>query len=145
MDFTYILLGIVLVLFIGFQFWNSRRRRKQEEEKKSSIVPGVEIMTNYGLFGTLVSVDEANNWAFIEVAPGQVLKVHRSTILKAADPAVAAEPDTDDDVQQLASEPSVELNADHAIQAEPQFGERIEESPKRPARRTSNTTKKTEE
>ncbi len=136
MDFSFILIGIVLVLFIGFQFWNTRRRRKQEAEKKSSIVPGAEIMTNYGLFGKLVSIDEPNNWAFVEIAPGQVIKIHRSTILKVADDAVV----TEDDVQDDQPAPAVELNEDHAIQGEPQFGERVDETPKRPARRTTKST-----
>lgn len=131
-DITLVLIAVALVVFVFFQFRASRKRSRETAERQASIVPGVEIMTNYGLFGKVVSIDEANNFAFIEVSPGNVIKIHKSTILKPADPLVEEEPD---------EAPVAELNQDNAILAsEPEFGERV--APKKPA---SKPTKKSGE
>lgn len=130
MPTEFILIAVALAVFIFFQFRTSRKRAKQAAERQASILPGVEIMTNYGLYGKLIDLDEENNIALIETTPGTVLKVHRQTILKAVE----------DEVPEAATEtseeaPAAELNADHAIPAgEPQFGERVQAPAKKPAR-----------
>ncbi|MDP3208881.1 MAG: preprotein translocase subunit YajC, partial [Rhodoglobus sp.] len=53
----------ILAVLIFFMFRNSRKRKAQQEELQSKIQPGAEIMTNFGLFGTLKSVDELSNVA----------------------------------------------------------------------------------
>jgi preprotein translocase subunit YajC len=142
-NYTLILVAIALAVFVFFQFRTSRKRAKDTAERQKAIVPGVEVMTNYGLFGTIKSIDDENNFAFLEVSPGNIVKIHKSTILKAADDAVAPESE-----QELESEGGgqtatpYELNQDTAIRTEePKFGERVEPVTK-PARRT---TKKVED
>ena len=124
-DYTLILVAVALAVFVFFQFRSSRKRRRDAEERSKQIVPGVEVMTNYGLFGTIKSIDDANNFAFLEISPGTVIKVHKSTILKAADDVVAPE-----SLQELSEEgggnTSIELNQDHAITDEPKYGQRID-------------------
>ncbi|MEO7121642.1 MAG: preprotein translocase subunit YajC, partial [Lacisediminihabitans sp.] len=119
-----------------FQFRSSRKRAKQTEERQATIVPGVEIMTNYGLYGKLIELDEETNIALIETTPGTVLKIHRQTILKAVEDEAPA------DAAELNEEaPAAELNADHAIPAgEPEFGERIDPSAKKPTRGSGKKT-----
>ncbi|WP_349898000.1 preprotein translocase subunit YajC [Parafrigoribacterium soli] len=134
MPTEFILIAVALAVFIFFQFRSSRKRAKQAEERQATIVPGAEIMTNYGLYGTLIDLDEESNIALIETTPGTVLRIHRQTILKAVDD------ETPDAVAGDASDaaPEAELNTDHAIAAgEPEFGERIEPAPKKPARGSS--------
>jgi preprotein translocase subunit YajC len=141
-DFTIILVAVALAVFVFFQFRSSRKRAKETAERQASIGPGVEVMTNYGLFGTIVSVDEANNLAFIETSPGNVVKIHRSTILKAADDLVA--PESDEELEEEGGgNTSFQLNEDNAIPAgEPKFGERVapEAEPKKPVRKTTKKT-----
>jgi preprotein translocase subunit YajC len=141
MDYTLILIAVALAVFVFFQFRSSRKRARDTAERQKAIVPGVEVMTNYGLFGTIKSIDDENNFAFIETSPGNVIKIHKSTILKAADDVVA--PET---LEELSEEgggnTAIEINEDHAIPAgEPQFGERIE--PEKKAAR--KPTKKVED
>jgi preprotein translocase subunit YajC len=131
------LIAVALAVFVFFQFRSSRKRQKEAAERQKLIVPGVEVMTNYGLFGTITAMDDENNFAFLEVSPGTVIKVHKSTILKAADDVV-----TPESVEELEEEgggntniADVELNQDHAISTEePKFGERVEPE-KKPSRR----------
>jgi preprotein translocase subunit YajC len=125
-DPTLILIAVVLVAFVIFQFRSSRKKAKDAAERSKLIVPGVEIMTNYGLFGTITELDEENNFAFIEISPGNVVKIHRSTILKAADDTVA--PET---VEELEAEGGGETTfvapeETSTTTTEPKFGERIE-------------------
>jgi preprotein translocase subunit YajC len=123
MDYTVVLIAIALAVFVFFQFRSSRKRAKETAERQAAIGVGVEIMTNYGLYGTIVSIDEETNVALIETTPGTVLKIHRQTILKVADYAKPAEAETT-----VVTEPArSELNTDHAISIDkPAFGERID-------------------
>lgn len=116
MDPLLIVMVAVLALFIFFQFRSSKKRRGEQEKLQSKMVPGAEIMTQFGLYGTLLSIDEETNEALVETTPGTVLRVHRQTILKVVedDAAVGAEDDTD----------SVELDDD----SEPAFGERVDKT-----------------
>ncbi|MCU1523599.1 MAG: yajC [Microbacteriaceae bacterium] len=127
MDPILIVVAVALAVFVFFQFRSSRKRAKETAERQASILPGAEIMTNYGLYGTILSIDDDTNVALIETTPGTVLKIHRQTILKVVEdetPAVVEEA------------PTAELNQDSAIvSGEPEFGERIEPETKKPGRK----------
>ena len=129
MDPTLILIAVALAVFVFFQFRSSRKRAKETAARQAAIEPGIEIMTNYGLYGTILSIDEDTNMALIETTPGTVLKIHRQTILKAVEdetPAVS-DSDADTDAEQVA-----ELNTDGAIAVgDPEFGERTEPATKK--------------
>ncbi len=127
MDPTLILLVVALGAFIVFQVFQGRKRKRETEERQTKFVPGVEVMTNYGLYGTILTMDEETNVVEIESTPGTVLKIHRQTILKVADYAVVAEPEEATDVLEL-DEPAVidEPVADGSRAVAPEFGERVE-------------------
>lgn len=91
---TIVMLG-VLALLIFFMFRNSRKRRADMENLQSKMVPGAEVMTNFGLFGTLIDLDEENNIATIEVAPGSTVRVHRQTLARVVEDEVVEESDSD--------------------------------------------------
>lgn len=82
--FTIVLIGVAAVL-IFFMFRNSRKRKKDMEEMRARIQPGAEVMTSFGMFGTLVSVDEDKNEAIVETSPGTRIRVHSQTISKVVD------------------------------------------------------------
>ena len=46
-------------------------------------------MTQHGIFGTLVSIDDEKNEAVIETTPGTKLRVHRQVISRVIDPIEA--------------------------------------------------------
>jgi len=132
-DPTLILIAVALAVFVFFQFRSSRKRTK--ETRQAAIAPGVEIMTNYGLYGTVLSIDEDTNMALIETTPGTVLKIHRQTILKAVEEET---PDVSDAVADEATEPVTRLNEDNSIVVgDPEFGERVEPEAKKPVRKAA--------
>jgi preprotein translocase subunit YajC len=138
-NISLILIAVALAIFVFFQFRTSRKRAKETAARQAAIGPGVEIMTNYGLYGTVISIDEDSNIALIETTPGTVLKIHRQTILKVVEDETPVNDDVvSDDVagdEVVADEPTVELNKDNAVPlGDPEFGERVEPAAK-PVRR----------
>ncbi|MBX3309448.1 MAG: preprotein translocase subunit YajC [Cryobacterium sp.] len=118
MDYTLILIAVVLAVFVFFQYRSSKKRQRDAAERLATLLPGVEVMTNFGLYGTLVSIDEDDNMAYVEVAPKTVIKLHRQVLLKAVDPVVPEEPAED-------AESGPELNTSSSTpMTEPEFGER---------------------
>lgn len=120
----------LLAIVIIFMFRNSRKRRADAEALQSKMVPGTEIMTQTGIFGTLISIDEDTNQAIIETTPGTKLRVHRQVIARVVEPDEAI----------VTDEPAargIQLNEDNAMPAgDPQYGERVDENkPKRAPRK----------
>ncbi|WIB27929.1 preprotein translocase subunit YajC [Curtobacterium sp. MCSS17_015] len=111
---------IIIVAFAAFMFYSSRKRKKQQSETASQMVPGARVMLSFGLYGTLVSVDDEKVTADVEIAPGTVITVHRQTLSRvvpeetpeAVDTTATTEHETDD---------VTELNG------EPIYGERVED------------------
>ncbi len=121
MDYTLILIAVALAVFVFFQFRSSKRRQKEAAERLASLQPGVEVMTNFGLYGTLVSVDEEENLAFVEIAPKTVVKLHRQVLLKAVEPVVTDE--TVDESDEAQDGPQLNTSTAEPL-GEPEFGER---------------------
>ena len=121
-NFLTIGLVVVLVIMVVFMVRNSRKRKRDAEELQSKFVPGAEVMTQPGIYGTLISVDEEKNEAIIETTPGTRLRVHRQTVARVIEPA---EIDPERDV----------VADDEAPADEPAYGERItdEQSSETPA------------
>ena len=107
--FTIIIL-VILAVLIFFMFRNSRKRQHEARELQSKVQPGAKVMTNFGVFGTILSIDDDENQVLLESSPGTVLTVHRQTISRVVEP-VAAAPATD------------------VGEAAPEFGERVDETP----------------
>ncbi len=104
----------VLAVLIFFMFRNSRKRQKDAAQLQTQVVPGAKVMTNSGVFGTILSIDDEENEVLLETTPGTVLALHRQTIARVVTPAQGHD---------AADE------ADHAIdEAAPEFGERIEDA-----------------
>ena len=133
-NFLNIALIVVLAVLVILMFRNSKKRKAQQEEMKKQIVPGADIMTNFGLFGKLVSVDELSNEAEVEVSPGVIVRVHRQTIAKVVTPGEGGAADSDaprsvEEAMERANREEAERDAaaNAAIDShEPEFGERIE-------------------
>ena len=128
-----IVMVVILAALIFFMFRNSRKRQKEQAETRSKMVPGAEVMTNFGLYGTLLSVNEDDNTALVETSPGTVLKVHRQVLARVVEPTTP-EPAAADAVS---SEP--QLNEDNAIPlSEPEFGERLDDASKKPGSKSDD-------
>ena len=147
-----IFLIIAVVVLVGFMFYTSRRNRKRQADLRQKIVPGVEVMTNFGLFGKLLSVDEATNVAEIETTPGNIVRVHRQTLSKVVTPEelVPTTGDTPRSVEEamaIANREQAEREAADKVDSEaPAYGERVEDPiDKATTKRAPRAPKKTAE
>lgn len=141
-----IIMFAVLAVFVFLTWRNGRKRKVAAEEAKLRYVPGAEIMTTTGLYGTIKSID--GDIVHLEIAPKTVVRLHTGAILKLV---TADDTDAPKSVEEAMARANaeeaareLELNVDHAIPlAEPEFGERDKPEAKKPVRRTA--AKKTAE
>jgi preprotein translocase subunit YajC len=79
---------LILLALIVFMFWSSRRRaqrmKTEQENKQRAMVPGVKVLLQGGLYGTLVSFDaeDLSRPAVIALAPGVEIEVHSQAIVR---------------------------------------------------------------
>lgn len=111
------ILLVAMAALLGFMFWSSRRRaarlKAEQETKAQQMVPGVKVLLQGGLYGTLVAYDaeDLSKSAQVELAPGAVVEVHSQAILRVVEPD--AEPLTDEEFDE-AEEDQAEYQADVA-------------------------------
>ncbi|MCF2587976.1 preprotein translocase subunit YajC [Brevibacterium sp. UCMA 11752] len=75
------MIPLALAALLIFFLFNSRRKQKARAEQiKTGLVPGATVMTTFGVFGTVLSIDDENNQVTLESGPGTVLRVHRQAI-----------------------------------------------------------------
>lgn len=80
---TAFLLPLMLVAMVLLLWLPMRRQKKamaQVKAKQASMGPGTEVMTNYGLYGTVRSIDRETNKVVLEIAPGTAVTVHLQTV-----------------------------------------------------------------
>jgi preprotein translocase subunit YajC len=121
MDPLTLIMLAVLALLVFFMFRNGRKRKRDQETLQSTMVPGADVMTNFGLYGTIVSIDEEANKVALEIAPGTIVHIHRQTIARVVEPVT---PDDDDAV--VADEL---VETDDTVMGEPEFGQRRTDTP----------------
>jgi preprotein translocase subunit YajC len=90
-DIMTILLFVMLGVFIFMMFRRNKKTQQQQATLQSQFAPGVEVMTSFGLFGRIVSMDEAENKVVIELSPGNLATVHRQAVTKIVEPAAVSE------------------------------------------------------
>jgi preprotein translocase subunit YajC len=117
MDGLTLVMLAVLAMLVFFMFRNGRKRKKDQEALQATMVPGAEVMTNFGLYGTIVSIDEEANKVALQIAPGTIVEIHRQTIARVVDPIVAEDNDVDGVETLVVPEPSEFGSA-------PEFGQR---------------------
>jgi preprotein translocase subunit YajC len=148
MSSEYIILLVILVLIVGFMIYSGRRNRARQSTLQSQMVPGVEVMTNFGLFGKLLSIDPVTNVAEIETKPGTIIRVHRQTLSKVItqeelDPNA---PKSVEEAMERANREQAEREAAAKVDSEaPAYGERISDPiTKATTKREPRGTKKTD-
>ncbi len=102
-----IVLFAMLGIFIFMMFRRNKKTKEQQAELQSKFAPGVEVMTSFGLFGRIVSMDDAENKVVLELSPGNLATVHRQAVTKIVEPAVVAEDEpavVPDDASSLTSQ-----------------------------------------
>jgi preprotein translocase subunit YajC len=99
-DIFNLILPLALAFLIFSMFRRQRKAKQEVTQMRSQLEPGAEVMTQFGLFGTIVSIDEENNKAVIELSPGNTATVHTQALSKVVkqEPAAAAASTSDDEV-----------------------------------------------
>ena len=115
MDPLTLVMLAVLAMLVFFMFRNGRKRKRDQEALQATMVAGADVMTNFGMYGTIVSIDEEANKVELLIAPGTIVSIHRQTIARVVEPVV---PETAEDI--LAESPSIES------MGEPEFGQRVD-------------------
>lgn len=75
-------LPVGLLLLIVFMFMRQNKARKQMQEQRSQMAPGQEVMTQFGLFGTIRSIEPEANKAVLELSPGNYATVHLQALTR---------------------------------------------------------------
>ncbi|MDR6987133.1 preprotein translocase subunit YajC [Paenarthrobacter nitroguajacolicus] len=96
-----ILLFVMLGLFVFMMFRRNKKTQQQQAEMQSKFAPGVDVMTSFGLFGRIVSIDEAENKVVIELSPGNQATVHRQAVTKVVETPAEEAPVVPDDASSL--------------------------------------------
>ena len=99
-----IVLFAMLGIFIFMMFRRNKKTKEQQATLQSQFEPGVEVMTSFGLFGRIVSMDDAENKVVLELSPGNLATVHRQAVTKIVEPAAAEAPAVPDDASSLTAE-----------------------------------------
>lgn len=86
MDPMTLLLFAMFAVLIFMMIRKQRKTKAAQEERRSKLAPGVEIMTNFGLFGKVLAIEEEENKLLLEISPGVTATVHRQTVAKIMDP-----------------------------------------------------------
>ncbi|MHC6220898.1 preprotein translocase subunit YajC [Arthrobacter sp. MMS24-S77] len=96
-----ILLFAMLGVFIFMMFRRNKKTQQQQAKLQSQFAPGVDVMTSFGLFGRIVSMDDAENKVVLELSPGNLATVHRQAVTKIVEPVEEASVDVPDDASSL--------------------------------------------
>jgi preprotein translocase subunit YajC len=108
MDPLTIVMLAILALLIFFMVRNSRKRRADTDSLQQKMVPGAEVMTNFGLFATLLEIDEENNIAVLETGPGTTVRVHRQTLARVVEDEPVEEESDESSAQPRLNESSAD-------------------------------------
>ncbi|MDJ0336964.1 preprotein translocase subunit YajC [Cryobacterium sp. PH31-O1] len=110
-NLTLVMLAVLAVL-VFFMFRNGRKRKKDQEALQSTMVPGADVMTNFGMYGTIRAIDEEANKVELQIAPGVIVEIHRQTIARVVEPVVS------EDLEDTSVDSIDSLT-------EPEFGQRV--------------------
>lgn len=75
---------LLMIAVLGLLFFmmirRSRKAAKNQQQQRASMEPGMDVMTTFGLYGTVVDVDHDDNKATLELSPGHYATIHLQAI-----------------------------------------------------------------
>lgn len=124
MDAMTLFMMAVLAVLVFFMFRNGQKRKKAAAELQDQVVVGAHVMTTFGVYGTIKSIDTTDNIVILETSPKNTLKLHRQAVARVVESA-AVSPSSGEaigaDLTKLALNPEAEVGQ---LEIDPQFGER---------------------
>jgi len=88
-DFTTILMVAVLGVLVIFMIRNGRKRQKDALELQKRVVAGADVMTSFGVYATVKSIDEEENKVVLEISPKTTMTVARQAVVRVIEPVDA--------------------------------------------------------
>ncbi|GAA3694008.1 hypothetical protein GCM10022377_03280 [Zhihengliuella alba] len=86
-----LILLVALAFMIFMMFRGRQKAKKAQEELRSKLHIGAQVMTNFGLFGTVLEQNPEENQVVLELSPGTTATVHSGAIAKVVEPVAAEE------------------------------------------------------
>ena len=122
MDLNFLINVVMTIVFFGAIFWIFTSAKKNQQKQlealqamRRALVPGDQVMTASGVYGTVVSTDFENNKLQLQIAEGVVITVSINAILNTVEEEAPAAPLTEDVYEAPASEaPASETSSDTA-------------------------------
>ena len=122
MDLNFLINVIMTIVFFAAIFWFFTSAKKNQQKQlealqamRRALVPGDQVMTASGVYGTVVSTDFENNKLQLQIAEGVVITVSMNAILNTVEEEAPAAPLTEDVYEAAASEaPASETSSDTA-------------------------------
>lgn len=87
-DPTLILLAVLAIAMFFFMRRSGKAQAAKREELAAKMVPGAEVLTQAGIYGTIVAIDAEHAVTTLETSPGVTLRVHSSTVINVVEPTV---------------------------------------------------------
>ncbi len=113
MDLNFLINVVMTIVFFGAIFWIFTSAKKNQQKQlealqamRRALVPGDQVMTASGVYGTVVSTDFENNKLQLQIAEGVVITVSLNAILNTVEEEAPAAPLTEDVYEAPASETS---------------------------------------
>ena len=75
--------ALPILMIVGFYFLlirPQRNRQRQQQALVASLEVGDEVMTNGGIFGTIVDIDDEEGIVTLEIAPGTRIRMLRQGV-----------------------------------------------------------------
>ncbi|WP_411734121.1 preprotein translocase subunit YajC [Paeniglutamicibacter sp.] len=119
-DPTMLIMLAAFGLLIFMMMRGRKKAAKAQEQIRSNLAVGAEVMTQFGLFGTISSIDTDENKIVLEVSPGSFVTVHSQVVAKVVAPEenAAAAVEVPNDASSLTSEPAENTEAAETETAE---------------------------
>lgn len=122
MDLNFLINVIMTIVFFGVIFWIFTSAKKNQQKQlealqamRRALVPGDQVMTASGVYGTVVSTDIENNKLQLQIAEGVVITASMNAILNLVEDEAPAAPLTEDAYEATASEaPASDTSSDTA-------------------------------
>ena len=122
MDLNFLINVVMTIVFFGAIFWFFTSAKKNQQKQlealqamRRALVPGDQVMTASGVYGTVVSTDLENNKLQLQIAEGVVITASMNAILNLVEDEAPAAPLTEDVYEATASEaPASDTSSDTA-------------------------------
>ncbi len=90
--FLYVLIALSGAMLF-FMYRSNKKRQAQAREMQDQLAPGAEVMTNFGMFGKVVSIDRDDSKVVLAISASTNVTIHIQAIgrvVEAAKPAAKA-------------------------------------------------------